>query len=224
MKYLKQIEEIKIPSYNPKQERFNVISHFLGIPLSLGIIIWATIIFIKGEVSPLLYSGLLIFSLSALLVYFFSSLYHFLNPTSFKKKIFRVVDHCTIFLLIAGTYTPICLFINQSNMIGLIMLLIEWVSALFGIILNAFFLRYRFTVIISLILYIAMGWLAIYSGGFIYMPRACFIFILLGGIIYSIGAILYAFGHKKAVFHSIFHIFVLVSTILQTVGIISLFI
>jgi len=68
-----------------------------------------------------------------------------------------------------------------------------------------------------------MGWLAVYSGGFLYMSKMCFAFILAGGITYTIGSILYAIGHKNTVFHSVFHVFVLISTIIQTIGVFYLF-
>ena len=68
-----------------------------------------------------------------------------------------------------------------------------------------------------------MGWLALYSGGFLYMPSNVFLFILIGGITYTIGSILYALGHKNTNFHCIFHIFVIVSTIIQTIGVMLLF-
>ena len=103
------------------------------------------------------------------------------------------------------------------------MLIIEWSGALIGIILNAFFFKYKAARIVSFVLYVLIGWLAVYSGGFLYMDKMCFIFILIGGITYTIGSILYAIGHKKIMFHSIFHVFVLVSTIIQTIGVFYLF-
>ena len=111
-----------------------------------------------------------------------------------------------------------------THVIGLIMLIIQWVGALIGIILNAFFFKYKCAQLISFILYVAMGWLAVYSTGFLYMPALSFAFILAGGITYTIGSILYALGKKNTNFHSVFHIFVLVSTIIQSIGVIVLFI
>ena len=110
-----------------------------------------------------------------------------------------------------------------ENIIGLVMLLIEWVAALIGIILNAFFFNNKVAQIISLILYLVMGWLVLFCGGFIYMTTFSFAFVLAGGIIYSIGAILYAVGKKNLNLHGVFHIFVLVSTIVQAIGVLSLF-
>ena len=224
MSFKKMIDEVEIPSYSHKQEMFNAISHALGLLLALFLMVFAFIKYGSGSISLFYLFGILIFAISAFLVYLISAIYHYLNPTSFNKKLFRVIDHCTIYLLIAGTYTPICFVIMGSHVIGLIMLIIQWVGAFIGIILNAFFFKYKIARIISFILYVAMGWLAVYTGGFLYMPTSTFAFILAGGITYTIGSILYALGKKNMNFHSIFHVFVLVSTILQSVGVLLLFI
>lgn len=219
-----QIEQVSIPTYTRKQESFNVNSHALGVPLTVAIFVFALVLYVTNKISPLYLFGLTIFAISALTVYLISSVYHYLSPDSYAKKMFRVLDHCAIFLLIAGTYTPICLVISTVNWIGLFMVITEWVCAFIGIILNGFFLKKKSVEIISLVLYILMGWLVIYCGGFRFMTQLSFSFVLAGGITYTIGSVLYAIGHKKATCHSIFHVFVLVSTILQTVGIMSLFI
>lgn len=203
---------------------FNAISHALGLLLAIFLMVFAVIKFSDATITLFYLFGILVFAISAFLVYLISAIYHYLDPTSFKKKLFRVIDHCTIYLLIAGTYTPICFVIMSTNVIGLVMLIIQWVGALIGIVLNAFFFKYKWSRIISFILYVAMGWLALYSGGFLYIPTICFAFILGGGITYTIGSLLYALGKKNMNFHSIFHVFVLVSTILQSVGVLLLFI
>lgn len=218
------IANIDIPSYSRKEELFNSVSHFLGVPVALFIIIFALNMFQNNQISLFNLMGLMIFGLSALGVYMISGIYHYLDASSYNKKLFRVLDHCTIYLLIAGTYTPICFVLSKTTVIGSIMLVIEWAGALLGIILNAFFFNYKVSKIISFILYVAMGWLAVYSGAFLYMSKIVFAFILLGGITYTIGSLLYALGHKNLLFHSVFHVFVLVSTIIQTIGVFYLFI
>ena len=217
------VAQIEIPHYSRKEEMFNSVSHFLGLFVAFAIDLLGIEKFLNNQISLFYLVGLLIFSLSAFAVYLISGVYHYLDANSFHKKLFRILDHCTIYLLIAGTYTPICFVLLKTNVIGLIMLIIEWSGALIGIILNAFFFKYKAARIVSFVLYVLMGWLAVYSGGFLYMDKMCFIFILLGGITYTIGSILYAIGHKKIMFHSIFHVFVLVSTIIQTIGVFYLF-
>ena len=217
------LDSIQIPNYSKKQEMFNSLSHFLGVIIVLFILVYGTIKVLGGTINVFYYIGLLVFGITALAVYTISGIYHILNKETNLKKIFRVIDHCTIYLLIAGTYTPICFVLMDIHVVGLIMLIIEWVGAIIGIILKAFFFDKKAARIVAFFLYVIMGWLAVYSGGFLYMPSMSFLFILLGGIIYTIGSVLYAIGHKNTNFHCIFHVFVLVSTIIQTIGVFLLY-
>lgn len=219
MSYKTLIESVEIPNYSKKEEAFNTISHMLGMPLAVFIAAYGLLEFINRRLSVFHFIGLLIFAITAFLVYFVSYTYHNADSTSFKKKLFRIIDHSTIYLLIAGTYTPICFVLLETNNIGLIMLLSEWIGAMIGIILNLFLFQHKWARIISFILYVAMGWLCLYVGGFLYMPIMSFAFILAGGITYTIGSILYALGHKKTSFHCIFHVFVILGTIIQLVGV-----
>ena len=217
------LDSIQIPNYSRKQEIFNAFSHFLGVAIALVIIVFSVIQLISGSISVFYFLGLLIFGVAALAVYTISGVYHYLDKSSKSKKIFKVIDHCTIYLLIAGTYTPICFVLMDIHIVGLIMLAIEWAGAIIGIILKAFLFDKKAARVIAFFLYVIMGWLAVYSGGFLYMPSLSFLFILIGGIIYTIGSVLYAIGHKNTNFHCVFHVFVLVSTIIQTIGVFLLF-
>ena len=217
------ITQIEIPSYSKKEETFNSISHLLGFPVAVFVLMFSINLFINNKISLFYFIGLLIFAFSMAAVYLISAIYHYLDLDSYIKKFFRVLDHCTIYLLIAGTYTPICVVLMSEHVIGLIMLIIEWSLAALGIFLNAMFFRSKVVQVISLILYLAMGWLVLFCGGFIYMSAFSFGFVLAGGIIYSIGSILYSVGKKNLWFHCIFHVFVLVSTVIQAIGVMSLF-
>ena len=223
MNYKENIEEVKVPNYSKRQERFNTISHLIGIPLALIIFIISLIALSSHGFNASYLLGIIIFCITIIDVYFVSSLYHSTPTDCFNKKLFRVLDHCTIYLLIAGTYTPICVVLMSEHLVGLIMLIIEWSLAALGILLNALFFKSKVVQIISLVLYLAMGWLVLFCGGFIYMTAFSFGFVLAGGIIYSIGSILYSVGKKNLWFHCIFHVFVLVSTVVQAIGVISLF-
>jgi len=223
MSYKENIQEIKIPKYTKAQERFNTISHLLGIPLAFIVLIISLIILCRHEFNPSYLLSIIVFVITMIDVYFVSSLYHSTPLDSENKKVFRVLDHCTIYLLIAGTYTPICVFLMSEHLVGLIMLIIEWSLAALGILLNALFFRSKVVQVISLFLYLAMGWLVLFCGAFVYMTSLSFGFILAGGIIYSIGAILYNIGKKNLWFHCIFHVFVLLSTIIQSIGVMVLF-
>ena len=217
------LDSILIPNYSRKQELFNSISHFIGAIIALTILVFGIAKVSTGNISVFYFIGLVIFGITALAVYTISGVYHYLDKDNKVKKIFRVIDHCTIYLLIAGTYTPICFVLMDIHIVGLIMLIIEWVGAIVGIILKAFFFDKKAARVVAFFLYVIMGWLAVYSGGFLYIPQTSFLFILLGGITYTIGSVLYAIGHKNTNFHCIFHVFVLVSTILQTIGVFFLY-
>ncbi len=223
MSYKEKISDVKVPNYTKGQERFNTISHLIGIPLAIIIFIIGLVALASQKFNASYFLGVLIFVITIIDVYFVSSLYHSTPLDSFNKKLFRVLDHCTIYLLIAGTYTPICVVLMSEHVIGLIMLLIEWGLAALGIFLNALFFKSKVVQIISLALYLIMGWLVLFCGGFIYMTPLSFGFVLAGGIIYSIGSILYSVGKKNLWFHCIFHVFVLISTIVQAIGVMSLF-
>lgn len=224
MHYKENIEEIKIPEYTKGQERFNTISHAIGIPLAFIILFIGLYRLLIRAIDITAFLGLLVFVITIIDVYFVSSLYHGTPTNTFNKKLFRVLDHCTIYLLIAGTYTPICVVLMNEHVVGLVMLLVEWGCAVIGIILNAFFFKSKAVQVISLVLYLAMGWLVLFCGGFLYMSAISFGFVLAGGIVYSIGAILYAVGKKKNLYlHSVFHVFVLVSTIIQAIGVLTMY-
>lgn len=224
MSYKENIASVEIPKYTKKQEIFNTITHQLGIPVAIVIFVFGLVQFIKGIISPSYFLGLLVFVFTIIDVYFVSSLYHSTPSNCFNKKVFRVLDHCSIYLLIAGTYTPICVVLMTKNVVGLVMLIVEWGLAFIGILLNAFLFKNKIAQIISLFLYLGMGWLVLFCGGFIYMTPLSFGFVLAGGIIYSIGCLIYAIGKKNLNLHGVFHIFVLFSTIVQSIGVLSLFI
>ena len=224
MNQQRRLERIEIPSYSLNQEMFNGISHFAGV--FIGVVIIFNAIALRYVSGLLLnyYIGLLVFGVTAILLYLISGLYHIENPKRTKsKRIKRILDHCTIYLLIAGTYTPICLYIMSIHPIGLALLIIEWILAALGITLNAINMQNKIIQGISMFLYLALGWMILFSGGFTYLPFNSFLYILIGGIIYTIGSITYGIGHKNLNFHSLFHVFVLLGTIFQTYGVIILF-
>ena len=219
MSIKEKIAEIKIPSYSHKEELFNFVSHLSGLPLAIFIFIMAIIKYTNRLIGFLDVIGLSVFAIAAFIVFFVSSLYHGMRQVSNKKKVLRVVDHCAIYLLIAGTYTPVTLVIAKQSYLGVVMLIIEWVGALLGIILNAFFFRNKVSRIISFALYIVMGWLCAFCCAWLYLNAISFLFILIGGCVYTIGSILYGVGKANSYFHCIFHVFVLFGTIVQTIGV-----
>ena len=116
MNNIRRLDKIDIPSYTFSQELFNSVSHLFGIPLGLISITIGTILYFLHGLQLIYYIGLLVFGVTTILLYLMSSLYHIETPVKeSSKKIKRIVDHCTIYLLIAGTYTPICLYLNSIN-------------------------------------------------------------------------------------------------------------
>ncbi len=146
-----------------------------------------------------------------------SSIYHGLNPNSKAKKVFQVLDHCSIFLLIAGSYTPFCLvtFMEYNPVFGWTIFGVIWALAFIGIALNSVDIK-KFKVF-SMITYLVMGWFIVFSVKLLpeLLGKMGFILLLAGGIVYTIGAILYGVGKKKKYMHSVFHIFILLGSILQ---------
>ena len=133
------------------------------------------------------------------------------------KKVMQVLDHCTIFLLIAGSYTPfaLCTFREYDAAIGWTIFGIIWAMAIIGIVLNAIDLkRYK---IFSMICYLGMGWAVIFKANLlpVLLPTGGLVLLVAGGIAYTIGAILYGVGKKHKWMHSVFHLFILLGSLLH---------
>lgn len=146
-----------------------------------------------------------------------SSIYHGLKPEMFSKKVFQILDHCSIFLLIAGSYTPFCLtiFREYDPLLGWGIFAIIWIMAIIGIVLNSIDIK-KFKVF-SMICYLAMGWCIIFTANLLpeLLGKNGLILLVAGGIAYSLGAILYGLGKKHKWMHSIFHLFILLGSLLQ---------
>lgn len=150
-----------------------------------------------------------IFGATMLMLYCMSSIYHGLSPRLLAKKIFQVIDHCTIFVLIAGTYTPftLCTIRSFNKAVGWIIFGVIWAAAALGITLNAIDLKkYK---IFSMICYLVMGWciISVIAPTVRALTVNGALWLLVGGIFYTLGAVLYAIGAKKRYYHSVFHIF-----------------
>lgn len=200
-------KKIELPKYKLSEELINSISHGIGSILSIVAFI---LCIIKAN------SGLAIFSvffycISSFILYLMSCLYHALKHNN-AKRIFRIIDHCSIYLLIAGTYTPVVL-LTLKPILGWTIFSTVWIMAIIGIVLNAIDLK-KFKVI-SMILYLVMGWCIIFSFKELWnsMNHIGIYLLLLGGIMYTLGAILYGLGKKKKYMHSIFHIFCVIASI-----------
>jgi len=204
------------PRYSDKEELFNMISHITGVLLGIVILIMCLI----RSTNANEITGSIIYGLSAIILYSCSSYYHGLKGRR-SKKVFRVLDHCAIYLLIAGTYSAVALnqIIEINLTIGWIIFGVVWFLGILGIVLNAISIE-KFK-IISMILNILMGWVIVffYSTVIEAIGIGGFTLMLIGGISYTIGAVIYGIGKRVPYFHFIFHIFCLVGTFFQFLAI-----
>jgi hemolysin III len=191
-----------------KEEILNTVSH--GIGIILGIFGFFLLLNKNSDKSDYALLGILIFSFSIVLLYSASTAYHAIAKPSLKNK-FRILDHISIYFLIAGTYTPVAL-ITLINGNGWLIFSVVWSIALFGAVLKLFFTgKYE---ILSLLLYVIMGWLIIFDfQNLIASTSSLGInLLMLGGASYTIGILFYAI-QKIPYNHFIWHLFVLGGTI-----------
>lgn len=207
------MKKVTIPKYTLGEELINSISHGIGVLLGITALV-LTIVFAARNHNAIGIISSCIYGSTMIIMFLISCLYHALSPKLKAKKIFRVLDHCDIYLFIAGCYTPYCLSLIGGK-IGWIIFSIIWISAIIGVLLNAIDLE-RFQVS-SMIMYLIMGWMIIFSYNSIstLLPKPGLVLLITGGIAYTIGALLYGIGSKKRYFHSVFHFFVLAGTTLQ---------
>ncbi|MEE1065081.1 MAG: hemolysin III family protein [Acutalibacteraceae bacterium] len=211
-----KLKDRLLPSYTKGEEIFNMVSHIVGG--GLGIAATALlVVFAALRSNAYGIVSVAIFGATMIILYTMSSIYHGLRP-NLAKKVFQIIDHCAIYLLIAGTYTPfsLCTLREYNTALGWTVFGIIWGLAALGITLNAIDLK-SFKVI-SMVLYIGMGWCIVFTGKIIFnmLGTGGFSFLLAGGISYTIGAILYGFGRKVKYFHSVFHLFVVTGSILHS--------
>jgi len=208
-----------LPDYTAGEEIMNMVTHIAGGALGVAVLVLCVT---KAINSGSVYSivGCCVYGVSIITLYTISSVYHGLRP-EMAKKVLQVLDHCTIYFLIAGTYTPILLsaFVPAYPVIGWGLLAAEWILAALAASLTAIDLK-RHTVF-SMICYIGMGW-----GIIFFIPQTIelltapgFAWLLSGGIAYTIGAIFYGIGSKRHWIHSVFHIFVVIGSLLQFLAI-----
>ena len=221
MKRTKLIDR-KLPGYTKGEEIFNMVSHIVGG--GFGIIALATCVvyaFLFSDVYGIV--GSFIYGISMIMLYTMSSIYHGLRIGT-AKKVFQVIDHCTIFILIAGTYTPIVLrSIRSVNAaLGWGIFGFVWGVSILGIVLNAIDLKKYAT--FSMICYIGLGWCIVFGGkaALTAISFSGMMYILAGGIAYTVGAVFYGVAAKKKwkYIHSVFHLFVVLGSILQYIAII----
>ncbi len=204
-----------LPRYTAAEETANMVTHIIGGAMGIVILIACIAKTIGTGDLPGLISGI-IYSVSMIALYTMSSVYHGLKP-GMGKKVMQVIDHCTIYFLIAGSYTPIlvCSMAPRFPLEGWGLLAIVWSLAVLACVFTAIDLHnYR---VFSMICYIGMGWciILVLPQLMQVMPVYSFRLLLAGGIAYTLGAILYGLGRTVKWMHSVFHIFVVLGSLLQ---------
>lgn len=194
--------QITIPKYSLSEELLNAISHGIGAVLSILALVLCVVRAQRSHNAWAMISASA-YGISLILLYTMSTLYHALKVNR-AKRVLRVMDHCSIFVLIAGTYTPFTL-ITLRDTVGWWLFGVVWAAATVGIVLNAVDLK-RFAKA-STICYVAMGWVIVFA--FQPLKQALdstgITLLIWGGVAYTVGALLYAIGAKKKYFHSVFH-------------------
>ena len=213
-----KLAERKLPNYTRGEEIFNMVTHIVGaafgvVMLVLGIVFAA----VRGHVAGVLTA--IVFGLSLIVLYTMSAVYHGLSPRIKGKKVMQILDHCSVFLLIAGSYTPltICALVPANPVLGWTIFALVWIVSIIGIILNSIDIKkYQ---AFSMICYLGLGWCIVVSFPVLasVLPANAIWLLLLGGIAYTLGAILFGLGCKIKYMHSIFHIFCVLGSILQAI-------
>ena len=199
-----------------KEERLNSISHLVGAALALaGVVVLVVEASQDGHVRRIV--SFSIYGSTLFLLYLISTLYHGL-PIGRAKQVFRVLDHQAIYLLIAGSYTPLTL-ISLNGVVGWWMFGAIWGMAVLGLVLDA--LPIRGARIVPMIIYFAMGWMIVLAIKPLLevLPFAGFIWLLVGGVFYTSGIVFYALDRRYPWMHGVWHLFVLAGSISHYVAI-----
>jgi len=201
-----RLRHLGLPAYSLGEELTNAITHGLGLLLSVAALVILIVVSAPAH-NPLQMLCMLIYGVSLVLLYLCSTLYHAMGLNR-AKQVFRVFDHCSIFLLIAGTYTPFTLLVVGGTW-GLGIFIAVWLCAVLGIVLNAVSIK-RFKAF-SMASYIGMGWCIVLVFGRLSaaLPELCTYLLLLGGLLYTFGAVIFKFGGKVGYMHALWHLFVL---------------
>jgi len=210
----------KLPTYSFKEEVANSITHLIGLFFAIGTLVFFICYHVLNSKSFLFMVPFYTYSLIMMMVFFISSFYHSSRFGSKKRAVVRIIDHCDIYAFVAATYFPICVHGIANQVAAIAMMIIEVSLALVGIAINLLPRSNKVLEIICYFIYLIDGWLLIVFFPFnVGIEFNVFFFVLIGGIVYSVGAIVYAIGSKKKWFHSIFHIFVVMAAIIQFIGI-----
>ena len=194
-----------------------MVTHIVGGAVGIAVLLLSIFVSFYHRNIWGLVSGI-IYGVSMICLYTVSSVYHGLLP-GMGKKVMQVIDHCTIYFLIAGTYTPILLSAIRPvhPAVAWVVFGAEWGLAAFATVFTA--IDHKKFSKLSMFCYIGMGWFIIFAlkATLEVLGTRGFMWLLAGGIAYTIGAVLYGVGKKHSIFHTVFHVFVDLGSILQAI-------
>jgi len=214
-----RLKERNLPDYTKGEEIFNMVSHIVGGAIGIAALV---LCIIRSAIHHNGYglAGSIVFGISMIVLYTMSSIYHGLREGA-AKKVMQVLDHCTIYLLIAGTYTPILLSAMRpiDPVASWILLGVVWGLSAVAITLTAIDLK-KYSVF-SMICYIGMGWCIVFKIPLLIqaMGWGGFWLILAGGLCYTVGAVLYGLGRTRRYMHSVFHLCVVAGSVLHLLAV-----
>ena len=216
------MQEVILPNYSNLEDKINSVTHMAGVPFGVAALVLCLHRSLESG-SAWSIAASIIYGISIIVLFSGSAVYHFAKPGK-TKKVLRIVDHCMIFLLIAGSVTPYALVAMRPEhpLACWLAISIAWGAALFGITGTS--VNHEKFKKVQMALYIGVGWilllgiktlLQVFSG--IYRPGLYLLFA--GGICYTLGAALYGVGKKLPYFHAAFHLFVLAGTVIHFISV-----
>lgn len=203
----KEMHRVKLPGYSLGEELFNAISHGLGAILSIAALV-LMLVRARG-VLPLVTVS--IFGLTMIQLYTMSCIYHALSPRTKGKRVLRVLDHCNVYLLVLGTYIPVSL-LGVGGAMGWVLFGIVCLFTVLGVTFSAIDVD-KFQVV-EVVCHLVSGWSILLGipGLLRHMGSGGLLWLVMGGVMYSVGAVLYAVGARKKYRHCVFHVFCLLGT------------
>ena len=206
--------EIRIPKYTLGEEIFNAVSHGVGALLGIAALV-LMLVKAHGVLQVLTVTA---FGAAIIQLYAVSCVYHALSPRVTGKKVLRVIDHCNVFLLVLGSYVPASV-LGVGGRLGLLLLGIVALFSVLGIVFTAIDVdRYQ---LVSVICHLVSGWSILLGVPALWRSVGTqgLVYLILGGVMYSVGAVLYGLGKRKKYRHSVFHVFCLLGTFFHFWGI-----
>ncbi len=204
---MEQVNINNLFKYSEREDYLNVITHGLGAVLSLVGLVY---LLLAHEMNLAVTIGVVIYGFSMFALFMASSLYHYAKDPQ-KRSFLKRMDHAMILVMISGTYAPFCLVMNTTA--SIVILTLVYILSAIGILLKVKYINVKSAV--SILIYLIVGWLAIFmfKDILMYFDPIVVILMVAGGIVYSLGALVYAFTSFEF-HHALWHVFVLVAAIL----------